>query len=262
MAVAALNTSTLSEALTAETSEFAVGSTSNIIAGYVLVVRGEVMRVSEVPVSGRVKVTRGRSGTKARAHANGTRFFIGSPEKFSQIRNTAEQIGLVGAAGTLPDYLLPGARAYDGDGNVYIMVDLTFQAYSGVTVLISKDGLYTASAFTNSDYGSIGIVTEEGTSDQYVWAQVYGFYSGAQFTSGSSLATSTGVIQGATTASVPVGALLGRTTSLASSDDSAIIHGMFLASAVTTGTTAATSHTGFKADVWLNYPYKRRTVSS
>jgi hypothetical protein len=104
---------------------------------------------------------------------------------------------------------------------------------------------------------------EEGTSAQMVWGQIYGANSYTQFTSGSSLMTSTGIIAPATSASVPVGALLGRTTSQASSiGDMARIFGIYPSSAVTTATTAATSATGFQASVWLNYPFVERAMSS
>ena len=40
-------------------------------------------------------------------------------------------IGLVGDSGYIPDYCLPGARATDGAGNEYVIVDLTATFYSG-----------------------------------------------------------------------------------------------------------------------------------
>lgn len=268
MAVTALNSTTSSAALTVDTNDFQVASTANISVGQVLVASGtggqEVMKVQAIPVSGRVQVMRGVAGTRALAHRSGVKLWIGAPDAFRPVSGTAPSsyIGLVGTTGTVPDYALPGTRATDGAGNQYVMVDLTFPAFAGVCVLISHDGAYTGSALASGDGGSVGIVTEEGTSDQWVWAQIYGSYSGAQFTSGSSLMTSTGVVESATTASVPPGALLGRTTSQASSGSEARIFGIYPASAVTTATTAATSATGYKADVWLNYPFVERSISS
>jgi hypothetical protein len=74
--------------------------------------------------------------------------------------------------------------------------------------------------------------------------------------------TSTGIIQAATTASTPAGGLLGRTTSLASSDPVVQIIGLFPTSAITTATTAATSATGFQASVWMQYPLLLRVAAS
>src|SRR5262245_3316952 len=106
MAVNMLNTSTLSEAITEDTIEFAVASTANISVGDILVIRNEAVRVRAIPVSGRVQVRRGFNGTRARKHANTQRFFIGAPERFKAIQESLS--ALVGDTGTYPDYLLPG----------------------------------------------------------------------------------------------------------------------------------------------------------
>lgn len=260
MAVDQLNTTTLSEALDSGTPEFAVASTASIAEGDIIVCREEAMQVQAIPTSGRVQVLRGVSGTLAVAQPSGQRVFTGTPDKFKAIRDSAN--ALVGSNATLPQYLLPGQRARDGAGNEYVLLDLTFSGFNGVAVLISRDGLFTATAFASGGAGSIGILAEEGTSAQYVWAQIYGAKSYVQFTSGSSLMTSTGIIQPATTASVPTGALLGRTTSQGSSEFSGRVLGLWPTSAITTATTAATSATGFQASVWMQYPWMERAVSS
>lgn len=260
MAVAQLNTATLSEALDSGTPEFAVSSTSNIVAGNILVCRGEAIKVQAVPSSGRVQVQRGYNGTVARPQPSGLTFYIGTPDQFKAILTSANAV--VGPSGTLPDYMIPGSRAKDDAGNEYVLVDSTFAAFNGVAVLISRDGLYTATALASGNAGSVGIMAEEATSAQYGWAQIYGAKSYAQYTSGSSLATSTGIIQPATSASVPAGGLLGRTTSQASSEAITRVFGLYPTSAVTTATTAATSATGFQGSVWLNYPFVERLASS
>lgn len=260
MAVAQLNSTTLSEALTADASEVTLASTANISVGDIAVVSGEAMKVVEIPVAGRVKLQRGVSGTVVRPSPSGAIVYTGSPSAFKAIQQSANAV--VGNSGVFPDYMLPGSRAIDSRGNEYILLDLTFSAFNGVAVLVSRDGAFTASALVAGLAGTVAILVEEGTSAQYAWGQIYGAKSYAQFTSGSSLATSTGIVQVASSASVPVGALLARTTSQASSEASAHIYGLYLTSAVTTATTAATSATGFQGSVWLNYPFTERQASS
>lgn len=269
MAVAQLNTSTLSEDLSKDATEVAVGSTANVSVGQWLVICGtagkEAVKVQEIPVSGRVKIIRGQGGTNALSHKSGATFYIGAQDTFITIRNSSpnQYISLTGSPGTgVIDYALPGSRARDGAGNEYVMLDLTFSAFRGVAVLISRDGLYTAKALAAGDVGSVAIMAEEATSAQYAWGQIYGAFPAAQFTSGSSLATSTGLIEAATTASTPAGGLLGRTTSQASSAAFERVLGLYLTSAVTTGTTAATSATGFVGSVWLNYPTLENNITS
>lgn len=260
MAVDMLNTTTLSEALTTETSDFTVASTTNIVADQLLVVGGEAMKVQSIPVSGRVKVYRGFTGTKAVPHASGDRAFIGDPTDFTTIKENA--VKLLGDAGVLPDYLLPGQRAFDSKGNEYVMVELSQTSYAGTTVLISRDGNYTAIPLFLGLNGSVGVTAEAGTSDQYVWAQVYGRHAHAQLVGGSSLATSTGVLQPASSVSTPAVGLFAGTTSLASSVQHGQIYGMHIVGACSSATTSATSATGYFAPVWLNYPFVMRIASS
>lgn len=64
----ALNTTTLSAAISATTTSFLVASTTNITAntnGLFLPATGEFMTVTAVPVSGRVNVIRGAGGVPA-----------------------------------------------------------------------------------------------------------------------------------------------------------------------------------------------------
>lgn len=264
MAIAALNSTTLTAAIGKSDNDFAVGATTNIAVGNLLVFAGtggtEAMRVQEIPSSGRVRVMRGVNGTRTRAVPASALIYIGTPDSFKEIQYNAQAI--LGDPGNLPDYVIPGTRAQDGAGNEYIMVDLTFSAFSGATVLISRDGLFTASALTSASVGSVGLVAEEGTSNQWAWAQIYGANARALLVGGSSLLTSTGILQPATSVSTPSVGLLGLTTSQASSVDTARIYGMYPTSAATTVTTSASSATGLAASVWLNYPFMQRTVSS
>lgn len=257
MAATSLNTTTLSEALTKSTSEFTVASTANISVGNLLVVREEAMKVQEIPVSGRVKVMRGVNGTVARAHASGQRLFIGSPEKFQAIRESLTS--LVGNSGTYPEYPLPGQRAKDGAGNEYVLVDLTATLYGGSTVAISNDGLFTASALKGGAHqGPVGLLVEPGTSDQSVWAQIYGYNSYAQVKTTAAF-TSAAYCMATTTVSTPdVGLAPLETLTTAAQY---FIHGMFIVGAGTSQT-SATSMTGQTAPVFLNYPYVQNYLQS
>jgi len=115
----AFNTTTLSEALTASTGEFAVASTTNITAGDLLAIRNELVKVQEIPLAGRVKVMRGVSGTEAKAHPSGQRFFIiANPEDTKT--NAKGQLALINASGVYPDYLFPGQRAQDGEIRLHL----------------------------------------------------------------------------------------------------------------------------------------------
>lgn len=260
MAVAQLNTSTLSAAIGAGDNEFTVGSTANITAGStILVVRSEAMFVQAIPVSGRVQVLRGWGGTLARAHASGQRFFIGSPDAFKAIQESAT--ALVGDSGTLPTYLLPGQRATDGQGNEYILVDATQTMYSGTTVCISVDGLYTAVPVHGGDsQGSVGLLVEEATSAQYAWAQVYGYNAYAQSKTATTGVTSTFGCTATTTVSTPDVGLVPLAAATTASQY--YIQGMFIVGAGSSAVTSATSSTGYAVPVFLNYPYIYNRLTS
>lgn len=261
MALAKLNSTTASEAITADANEFTVASTSNITVGQVLLAAGtagqEMMKVQEIPVSGRVKVRRGVDGTRAVAHASGVLLYIGAHDAFKRIVNNAPNpyVNLVGNSGNLLDYALPGTRAVDGAGNEYIMLELTFAGFRGAGVLISRDGNFTATALASGNAGSVAVLSEEGTSSTWVWAQVLGACPVVQLVGGSSLVTSTGILQPATSVSTPAVGILGNTTSQASTNLGARIFGMYPTSAVTTATTSASSATGFRISAFLNYPF-------
>jgi len=261
MAVPMFNTTTLSVALTAETNDFTVAATTNITVGDLLAIRNEVVKVQEIPVSGRVRVMRGYDGTEARAHVSGQRLFILANPHDAK-RNAQQQLAIVGASGVYPDYLFPGQRATDGAGNEYVMVELSQTSYAGTTVLISRDGLFTAIPMFLGLTGSVAVTVEPGSSDEYVWAQISGLHKHAQLVGGSSLATSTGVLQPASSVSTPAVGLFAATTSLASSVQNGHIYGMFIVSACSSATTSATSATGYFAEVWLNYPFVQRICTS
>lgn len=253
MAVAQLSSTTLSAAIAIGDKNFTVASTTGISAGTTfLVVRNEVMKVQEVPVSGQVAVLRGYSGTFARAHPSGAVVYFGTADQFKAIQQLAAQNGLTGDSGNLPDYMVPGQRAFDGAGNEFIMVDLSVPCFSGTTVQISMDGLFSAAPVVGGGQGPVGLTIEEGTSAQYTWAQIYGFNSYAQDSTVTSAATSASLALAATSVSTPnVGLAVGA----ASSVGQFYIYGMFITGVATSTTTSASSATGVAVPVWLNYPY-------
>jgi hypothetical protein len=267
MAVNVLNTSTLSEAFSKDANEVTVASTSNVLVGNWLLIAGtgglEAVRVQEIPVSGRVKVLRGQGGTRARAHASGTKFYIGDPDDF-QSRKAGIVAGVAADASDFDDYLLPGLRYTDGAGNEFILVELTATVVPGATVLISKDGNYTAGFRTSAGVGPVGVVVENSSSDQYAWAQVYGANAHVKLVGGSSLVSSLGEFGGATSVSTPAVGLLGRSSSQRSSAylEASTIYGMFPTSAASTASTSASSETGLFCAAFLNYPYAQRAITS
>lgn len=270
MAATFLNSSTLSETLAEDTVNFTVGSTANVTVGNLLAILGtaglEMVSVEEIPVSGRVVVSRGVAGTRALSHPSGAKFFIGAPDAFKTVAGTSpnEFIRLVGVQGAFPDYAVPGTRAKDGAGNEYVMVDLTATVVPGASVLISKDGAFTASVLESTSVGDVGIVVEDATSAQWAWAIIKGFYAHAKLVGGSSLVTSLGEFGGATSVSTPSVGLLGRSSSQRSSDYlvASTIYGMFPASAASTASTSASSETGLFCSAWLNYPWAQRAITS
>lgn len=265
MALAIFNTSTLSEAVSKDANEFTVGSTTNIAVGQVLAIQGtgglEIVRVQAIPVSGRVKVARGVMSTKAIAHKSGARFFIGDHDDFVTVSGSSpnEFIRLTGDSGDYPSYALPGTSAKDGAGNEYILLELTATAYGGATVLISGDGNFTARPLVGGDQGCVALLVEPGTSDQYVWGQVFGYNSYAQDSAATSAASSTYVPCAATSVSTPD---VGLTAISPTTDEQYLINGMWITAAATTATTAATSATGVAVPVFLNYPYVNKFVQA
>lgn len=264
MAVNILNTSTLSEALTKDTNNFTVASTSNITVGNYLVIQGtggiEAVKVQEIPVSGRVKVLRGQGGTRARPCPSGARFFIGNPADFQSLKDGIVA-GISGDPGNFNDYLLPGSRYTDGIGNIYQLCELTATTYGGTTCLISTDGLFTARALHGStDQGPVGLCVDPGTSDQYVWLQIYGYNGYAQSKSATTgVTTADHYPTATTTVSTPD---VGLEPVTYTTTGVYLIYGMFVAGAGSSAVTSATSSTGYAVPVFLNFPYVYNRLDS
>lgn len=251
MAVSAIASTTLSSALTATQTNIPVASAASITAGMNLLIRNEVIQVLSVDTTNNVVTgRRGSAGSIPFAQPSGARVYYATPDTWQNLRDMSQSI--VGSNGTLPQYLMPGARARDGAGNEYVMVDLTSTCYSGTTVMISNDGLFTATQAAGGGQGSVGLTLEEGSSNQWTWAQIYGYNAYAQETVGDSAGTSALLAVACTTPSTPS---VGLATVAVSSVGRYYINGMFIAGIPTTATTSATSSTGVAYPVFLNYPY-------
>lgn len=254
-----LNTVTLSVALDNGTNDFTVSATTSITVGDILVCGNEAMLVQEIPVSGRIRVKRGVNGTLAYPQRSGSRCFTGAPSLYQSIRESAT--ALIGTPGTYPTYMLPGQRIWDGFGNCYVLVDLTTTCYSGTTIAISVDGLYTGTPlYGGTSQGSVGLLVEEGTSNTYAWAQVYGYNGYAQTKTATTGITSAAFATATTTVSTPNVGLEPLQT--LTTNAQYFIQGMFIVGGGSSAVTSATSSTGYAVPVFLNFPWIYNALTS
>ena len=266
MAFTYTGSTTFAETITSETNTFALTTTTGVTVGMILATPAELMHVRDVPVAGTVVVRRGVQGTFAGPHTSGDTVYFGLPSAFAQIKDNA--LKLFGPSVKLPDICIPGTRGVDVRGNEYILVDSTATIVPGATVLISKDGAFTASVLTSAGSGNVGILMEDATSDQWAWAQIRGYHAHAKLSGGSSLMTSTGLLRASTEVSTPAVGLRGATTSGTTGTSVLIgatggeIFRMWPASATSSASTSATSETGYYAAVWMEYPFVQRRISS
>lgn len=172
---------------------------------------------------------------------------------------------------TTPYPIQRGTRMRDSAGNEYVYCDFTSSVYAELPVAIASD--FTAGALGTSGRGPVGVACGAGTSDEAGWVQVYGRAfiqlgmggvspsdaANGPTTLSNSLAT---VFVLATTQSTPIG--VGWVSGAAAAATSAlqyVIDGVTVASDASPGdvsaTTSATSHTGGRIAVFLNYPYIR-----
>jgi hypothetical protein len=260
MPVTAYTSTTLSAAIDAQQTYFQVASTANVVAGYLLVVQKEAMKVISVPSTGFVKVIRGTAGTKARAHPVSAIAYTGTAASFSTVVDQA--IALIPMSGAqadlVPDILTPGDRLKDGSGNEFVLLDFTETVHKGVTVVMSLDGAFTAAVLAAGAQGNVAVVAEEtSTSDQMGWCQIYGYNAAAQTSGADSAATSAYLAVAAASVSSPNA---GMNAIAASSTANYFIQGMFIVGAASTTVTQATSCTGVTVPVFLNYPWVRNVV--
>jgi len=165
----------------------------------------------------------------------------------------------------------PGSRMRDANGNEYIWVDFTGTVSAEQPVAIVADR--TAGPLGTSGRGPVGIAQGSGTSNQTGWVQIYGRafvmlgmsgVSPSDAANGPTTAETSGqtVFSLATSLTSPNG--IGWTSGPAQTLTSSIVHvieGITVAQDVSLGdvsaTTSATTHTGNRVAVWLNYPYIR-----
>lgn len=239
---------TLSSAITATQTSFKVASASAILTTDIAVIDGEVCEIYSVDTATNIiGVRRGCGGTAAAPHRASAPVFYASGSRWQSLAVSAP--GFLGNGFPCPT---PGSRATDGAGNIWVLVDATTTIYDRSTVIISGDGLYTASIAAGGSQGAVGVTLNKATSDQWVWAQVYGFCPNAQETVGDSAGTSAVLPVAATTPSTPS---VGLAVAAASSVGRYYINGMFITGIATTATTSATSSTGVAYPVFLNFPY-------
>ena len=188
MSIAALNTTTVTNALDASTQTFLVGATTNIAVGAKLVIGNEVLWVQAVPVSGTVQCMRGVDGTKARSHAAAATIYIGSGTTLASVYGSVLQfdnrVGLAGDPGTLPDFCLPVGtyRVDPNTGFEYLLGDAAGALTINEWCLISGTGSLSQLAAT--DHGRVGIIIETvAGSDTLTWVLVAGTHATARSSS-------------------------------------------------------------------------------
>lgn len=239
--IAALSSTTITNAIDDKQTRFLVGSTTGVNGlgsltspqSY-LVVGGEPMLVLNVPVAGVVEVSRGNAG-RARKHPAGTTAWFGARTLFDFSRFGEDGLlGLVGDPGAsgLPFYRLPlGIRVTDPNtGFEYLLCDYQQVNAIGDWVAIDPNGL--ATTLSTSTKGRVGLITEVTVSDNWGWVLVVG-QGTAKHTSG----VTTGCVLKAGSGTVDI-------------SDSAGGNVVFNASIITLGTTANDLGTAYIANAW------------
>lgn len=191
--IAALSSTTITNAIDEKQTRFLVGSTTGINGlgsltspQSLIVVGGEAMLVLNVPVSGMVEVTRGANGTRARKHAAATTLYSGAKTAFSFSQFGEDGlVGLTGDPGAagLPFYRLPlGVKVMDPNtGYEYRLCD--YQAVFAVGDWVSIDAAGLASAVGANTKGRVGIITEVTSSDNWGWVGVAGSFTATRASS-------------------------------------------------------------------------------
>lgn len=267
-----VSTTTLSAAIDATVRLFNVASTANISAGDKLVVDDEMMHVIAVPVSGQVEVQRGVNGTIAKAHVNASVVHQGTSEEFGpQADSWPKNLTRPGS----PPHGLPlypvalGTRRRDAMGNEYVFCSFGAALYSRQPVVISD--AYDATALATTGRGRVGVVAEEGNSDQCGWVQVYGrtfIQLGMAGVSPSDVANGPTTLSTSLQTRFMLGTSLtspngiGWVSDQGSTSDAVVryyVNGISVATDAAPGevsaVTSAASHVGNQIAVFLNYPW-------
>ncbi len=256
-------TTTLSAAIDNKQRQLTVGSNTGHTVGQYIIIGAEACLVQSIPTGSTtlVNVERGQLGTGARAHANATVVYgsttsLGPTAYYPQTNEKRITLPDVPPAG-LPTYMLPlGSQRMDESGNEYVFCHFNDAVHSGITVVISTDGLYSCAVVTTSSKGPVGVVAEvddpTSTSAFGGWVQIFGNTT-AQIANNDSAVTSAVVAVAASSVTTPANgmATVGNGTSTQQSN----IYGMFIVNAATTAVTSAASHSGVQVPVFLDYPY-------
>ena len=272
MGAADLTSTTLSAALNATDRIFLVASTTGILAGDKIVVEDEMMHVIAVPVAGTLEVQRGTNGSAPSAHAIGTAVYQGDEDEFGpQAKYEGKYQTRAGTPPSgLPKYPVAlGTVKRDALGNEYVFCSYANLVYAQLPVTISE--VYDAAVLGTTGRGRVGVVAEEGSSDQGGWVQVYGR---CLMQIGSSGVSPSDAANGPTTLSTsvatrfyltpsqstPIG--MGWVSDQGSTSDAVsryYVNGISVATDASMGdvslVTSAASHTGIRVAVFLNYPY-------
>jgi hypothetical protein len=184
MSIAALPTTTLTNAILYGDHRFVLGSTTGIVAKTKFVVGAEIMLVTDVPVSGTVEVMRGVDGTRPYNFAAGTTVYIATALTALGIQPNG-RIGLVGNPTVFPaPYTLPVGSIYadPGSGFEYILCDAQTALVINEWCVIDGAGL--ATQLAAASIGRVGIVVDAaGASDTLVWVLVAGVWATARTSS-------------------------------------------------------------------------------
>jgi hypothetical protein len=266
MSLTYLNSTTITNAIAADTQRFLVASTTNITVGGFLVANKECMLVQAIPVSGTVEVMRGVNGSVAAAYPALQTVWIGTGSSIG-VPNADGEVQLVATPSTgLPGYKLPLGTRIRLAGSEYVLCDFSATMYSRQPCTIDE-GTWLATPIATTGRGRIGVVAEPegGTSDQWGWVQIYGR---CLMQIGMSGVSPSDAANGPTTLSTSVQTRFALPTSLTTpaalgwvSDPSSggyIVQGMWVATDASPGdvsaVTSAASHTGSQIAVFLNYP--------
>lgn len=182
----AITNTTLSGAVTAYQTVFAVGSTTNITAPVTttgsgltyLYVEAELMQVVAVPISGTVQVIRGISGTQAVSHLITTGVAIGGPSDFPNFSPAIASFqtlspnrfqGPSGPVASAATIAASGAVFHvTGTTATNIITPPTNFVEGRITIIADGVWTFTSSAVTNGIFQS-GTVTTAGSAVDFIY---------------------------------------------------------------------------------------------
>jgi hypothetical protein len=119
-----LTTTTLSAAVNASSNQVTIASATGVSAGSILFMDREAMRVTSI--TGTVaNVSRGYSGTMARAHAASTIVYAGAPVRFYADEVVPGSVCTAASELYLPHIVLPSGNVYQCTNSVWYSIGST-----------------------------------------------------------------------------------------------------------------------------------------